>query len=514
MQTSSPPSIGATAALELSIPRSRALLALAAILVLAAALRLPGLWSYPLEQDELYTVIESTALFDSPLRPGIEARPLYYLLQHALFWFLPDSPAALRLLPFIFGMLGIWAVWLLGRRMISPTAGTAAALLTAVSPWHMYVSGMARYGSLVFLLSALLCLFLLRACAEERPRAYLAALAVLILGTLTHPAFLFPAVGMATGTLLVRDSGRLGLRLPSRLALLRLWLPYLGAMALGMTVLMAVDREEALRNHAGRSLGEVLRLLPAVVQWMGPAIFAAGGLGALAAFCFGAGASLRRWGALTLGGILSTMVLLQAAALVTNTYADYAIGMLPLILVGGGALVQQMTGQPGRAWQAAAATAVLLAAVLPQTVSHLADGTRFDFRPAFQTITRTAPQTPVLVRPVVLQQHYAPQLRGIDFSYERARLDAHLAEHGDLWVVAPVQRYGLVYDGDGSGARWLAENCRLAASHVRPRLDYRTYQVNLYRCQTSRAVPAGPDGAAEEVAMGDPARPRPEPRQP
>jgi hypothetical protein len=457
------------------------------ILSLGAALRIPGLWGFPVEQDELYTIIESTELLNSPLHPGIEARPLYYLLQHALLWITPDSPAAVRLLPVVFGMLGIWAVWLLGRRMLGPTAGLAAAFFTAISPWHMYISGMARYPSLLFLLSALACLLLLRSYSSDRPRDYAAALGCLLLGSLTHPTFVFPMVGVAAATLCIRNDGTLGWRAPSPRASKYLWLPYLGLVSVGLLLLIALGREGSLRNFAGRSWAEVLRLIPGVVEWTTPVLFAAGALGGLSAYLFASSVQARRWGAAAILGIASTLSAMFCAALVTNVYADYAASMLPLVFVGAGALIQLVStsAKSRHTWWALACTATIAAAVLPSTVSHLSDGTRFDFRPAFRVIAETAPELKVLARPIILQKYYAPQLSAADLRYDRRFLDAQLAQHGELWIAAPVQRYGLVYDRSGAGAAWLAEHCRLTFSHARPRLDYRIHRVDLYRCRNA-----------------------------
>jgi 4-amino-4-deoxy-L-arabinose transferase-like glycosyltransferase len=467
------------------VERVNARFILLGILALAAALRVPGLWGFPFEQDELYTIIESTELFDSPLHPGIEARPLYYLLQHALFWLTPASAVAVRVLPVVFGMLGIWAVWLLGRRMLGPTAGAAAALFTAVSPWHMYISGMARYPALLFLLSALACLFLLRAYTSERPRDYGAALVCLLLGSLTHPTFLFPVVGIVVGTLCIRNDGSLGWRSPSRQAIKYLWFPYLTALAAGLVLLNTAGREASLRNFSGRSLAEVLRVIPGVVEWMTPVLFAAGVLGALSALLFATNPQARRWGAAATLGIASTLSALFLASFVTNVYADYAASMLPLAFVGAGALVHLIAAShiAHRLWWRLASTATIIAAILPSTVSHFSDGTRFDFRPAFELISDTAPEVMVLTRPIILQQHYAPELVAAELRYDQLFLDEQLAKQRDLWIAAPVQRYGLVYDHSGIGAKWLAEHCRLTFSHARPRLDYRTYRVDLYRCR-------------------------------
>src|SRR5687768_4779092 len=56
--------------------------AVGAILALALLLRLRGITTFSFEQDEIYTMMEGRELFDTPLVPGIEARPLYFLLQH------------------------------------------------------------------------------------------------------------------------------------------------------------------------------------------------------------------------------------------------------------------------------------------------------------------------------------------------------------------------------------------------------------------------------------------------
>src|SRR5690606_19683228 len=205
----------------------------ALILAAAAGLRVHGLGSYPFEEDELYTVVEATHLFESPLQPGIEARPLYYLLQHVLFEWVPPTHVGMRLLPLLFGILGIYVTWKLGAELFGRLGAIAAALWAALAPWHLHVSGMARYGSLLYLLSALFLLFLIRAWDTDRPRDYLAALVVLVLGTATHPTFLFPVAGVALAAVLVGPSGRLGWAWPSRAAWSALWLPFVATAGAG-----------------------------------------------------------------------------------------------------------------------------------------------------------------------------------------------------------------------------------------------------------------------------------------
>lgn len=469
--------------------------ALALILALALALRLWGLWFFPLEQDELYTIVEATQLFGNPLEPGIEARPLYYLLQHAVFSLLPDTAAALRLLPLLFGLAGVWATWRLGREAAGEVAGLTGAFLLAISPWHLYASGMARYWSLVYLLAALGYAGLLRAYRTDRGRDFTVALVPLALGAVTHPSFLFPLPGVALSLSLVRDDGRWGWKWPTRTAFARLWLPLIALLAAGIAVLRLTGNSSSLQNWSGRGTVATLRLVPAMVQWATPVVFAAGGLGALAAAWTrvvhgpgeedGGGApSLRRWGAAALLGGAGTVAALVAASAGTDVYADYGMAALPLAVVSAGVLVEMGADRvsSGRRIFAVTSVLVLAAGVMPSTVSHLSDGTRFDYRPAFREIRNAGGSAPVLASPIVVQRRYAPELDGRPLPREPAFLDSLLRAEGRFWVVAPVRRYGIVGDPDGEMERWLSAHCRLRRADEGFRLDYRRYRVEVHEC--------------------------------
>lgn len=466
-------------------------LAVGAIVVVALLLRLRGLATFPYIEDELYTLVESTELFGTQYKPGIDARPLYYLLQHALLWVLPPVPATLRLMPIVFGVLGVFVTWLLGRRALGPTAGIVGALLAAISPWHMFASGMARYWSLVYLLAALAFLLVPRACEVDRPRPYLVALAVLVAGTLTHPTFVFPVVGLALALTLVREEGPVRWHPPSRRALAWLWLPYAAVLAIELAVLGTVGREPVVLTLGGRGMGARLMLMPGVIEWMTPVVFAAGALGALALFASGESWA-RRWGAMATLGATATLGALVAASLVTEAYVDYGMAMLPLVFVSAGGLIElgARVVRAGRErWFARIATMVLVAGVLASTVSHLADGTRYDPRPAFARIERERPDILVLTVPIIMQRAYAPQLRARELSANTTQLDSLLTAERDFWVVSPSKREGSILPNGAELVAWLGERCHLAEAHERRRLDYRRYRVELWRC--TRVEPVG-----------------------
>jgi len=74
---------------------------LVAILLIATLVRAYGIWAFPFEQDELYTIDEATTLFHTKLLPGIQARPVFFLMEHPIMVSLPHTPVVLRAIPFI-----------------------------------------------------------------------------------------------------------------------------------------------------------------------------------------------------------------------------------------------------------------------------------------------------------------------------------------------------------------------------------------------------------------------------
>ena len=88
------------------------------LLSAGAALRLHGIVELPLIEDAFYTLRDAAQLTDK-----IRTRPLYFLLQNGVFQFLPVNHLSLRLLPLLFGLLGIFAIWAAGNRLFGPPRG-------------------------------------------------------------------------------------------------------------------------------------------------------------------------------------------------------------------------------------------------------------------------------------------------------------------------------------------------------------------------------------------------------
>ncbi|MEO7043343.1 MAG: glycosyltransferase family 39 protein [Gemmatimonadaceae bacterium] len=459
--------------------------AVAAVMIVAVLLRVYEVFRFPFEQDELYSIDEATNLFHTRLLPGIQARPVFFLLEHP-FLSLTTAPAApfLRLLPLLFGVAGVWVTWRLARELAGAAAGFLALVLVAVSPWHLYASGFGRYYSLVYLLAALVYWQLPKALDADTPRRFLVVLIPLLLGTWTHPSFVFPVVGVALAVSIFGPDGSVRFRWPSRAAWMWLWGPYLALSILVVALIRALHHSADVANGGDRGLVATLRLVPAMVDWMT----------LLVATSFVAGVVLlirsergneRRFGWMAVFGCVCTLIALFALSFDTAIYADYGIAALPLVLAAAAfpvAWLRENLAIGSRPIGVNAVAWILVIGILPSTVSHLSDGTRFDYRPALSQINQTAPEIEVLAWPIVIQRAYDPGLKSREIPTTAAGLDSALQRYQDLWAIVSVKRYGIVGDDTGGMAQWLRQNCRQNGEYQRPRLDYRIYRVDLWRC--------------------------------
>lgn len=468
---------------------ARARLTVGLLILGGLAIRAPGVLEFPFEQDELYTVIESTSLFESPLHPGIHARPVYPLLQHLLLRVTPASELSLRALPLLFGLMGIWVTWHLGRRAFGASAGLAAAGLLAISPWHIYVSGMARYWSLVYLLAALAMLLLIKAYQTDRTRDLLSALLVVLVGSATHPSFVFPMLGVAIGLSCKPTRGGIRWQWPSLQAWKWLWGP-VGVLAiLSFLLLLATGNESELRNWTGRGTEANLRLVPAIVQWIGPTVLIAAIIGALAMIGVRRSERQRKFAVVASLGVLATLTLMVAASTLTDVYADYAVAGLPLIMVNAGALLELGVGsrQPSKVISRLAIFLVIAAGILPSTVSYMADGSRLDYRQTFAYVRRIDPNALVLTSPIIIQRHYASALNAHELKMDTHSIDTELNIAQKLFIVVSRRRYGIVGDRSGEVESWIWQHCSMRFAHEKTRLDYRVYRVELYECGSTTA---------------------------
>ncbi len=458
-----------------------------ALLAVAAAFRVPGVMGHIFDQDELYTLVESTHLFSTTLEPGIEARPVYYLLQHALLGVVPHTEIGLRILPMVFGLAGVLLTWWIATRLAGRTAGLMAGILVAAAPWHVYVSSTARYYSLVYLLAAGFFYCFLRAARDSNGwKWHVSAVTCLILGASTHPTFVFPAfAGSALVVVAAWALRRLNGVSPWRL-IGGVAVPFAVFLSIAFGILVSIGRETAVRNLEGRGITAVLNLIPGVIEWISPLLLVAALVASFGLLRHSSRTSDLVWSLMALGGIIGTLVILFVAALVTNSYPYYATAMLPLIFVTLGVGIARLTAllPTRRGWAAAALVVILLAGISPGAVSQLTHGTKFDYRPALEQARAETDGDLVLAWPIIVQRYYAPDLRSREFRPNPDYLAGILAAEGSFWAIASRRRHGLVGDAGDAARRWLSRECEEVNSFQGRRFDFRLYEVILYRCGT------------------------------
>jgi len=170
---------------------SRLLLAAALLLGLVRFFRL-GEWSLWIDEALTYSDALHGESFSNPL--GYRLFAFYLTLAGDR----PDE-FTLRLLPAIFGWLCIPLTWWAFRPFSGARAAGAAALLVAVSSWHLYWSQTARFYTLEMALALAGSGIWLRGLRAESRLTVVAGLLVAAAACLAHPgaAFLLPALVVA-----------------------------------------------------------------------------------------------------------------------------------------------------------------------------------------------------------------------------------------------------------------------------------------------------------------------------
>ncbi|MGD1051812.1 MAG: glycosyltransferase family 39 protein [Solirubrobacteraceae bacterium] len=161
-----------------------------AILLLAAAVRLPTLSLQSFWYDEAYTPVHdlhaSLAATLSSVGANENTPPLWYVLVWAVSRALGTGAVALRLLSALAGVALVGVGWAIGEELDSRRTAAILAAILALNPLMVWYSQEARAYELYALLGALSLLCFLR--AYRRPRAGSLALWSLssVLALLTH----------------------------------------------------------------------------------------------------------------------------------------------------------------------------------------------------------------------------------------------------------------------------------------------------------------------------------------
>ena len=179
--------------------------AIAAVLVLAGALRLPTLGSRSLWLDE---AIVAHAGSDGVWSAIQQAKtdwggvPLDYVLVSASISLLGRSEWAVRLPAVLLGLASVLLLYYLGKLLAGRETGIVAAVLLAVSPAHLWYSQEARFYSLAVFMTLLTTLLFAIALRSNKRRAW-AGYGVSCVLALYSQYYLALVIGLHVGSLLL-----------------------------------------------------------------------------------------------------------------------------------------------------------------------------------------------------------------------------------------------------------------------------------------------------------------------
>lgn len=480
------------------------------LIVVACALRFWRLGDWGFDSDEIFMLRDSV-----DLQHG-NPRPLLYLLNHYLVQpFIPLDEFGIRLLPAIFGVLAIPALYLVARRLVGTRAALFGALLLAVSGLHVYYSQFGRYWTLVFLLSAIYPFAIYLGLRERSRPTLLIGLLVGVLAVLAHPASVLLLGGLAVwlvGTYLRRDhlvwlwnqrnvksvrwGGGLVLLVAVAVAvrfipMLRAWISQRDSVPRGEFLLHLPDM---------RGLKELLLLSAYVESLTFPLVL----IGALGIYLLWRRPRDRSLALLLASMFVFPLVFILLLSFRTPISTFYLVPTTPILFIGTGVFLDRLTevdvGLRPRWLLPAAVVTVIISAGGPTLISQYLDGRRYDFRGAAQWLNeRVAPGDLIFSDQPVVMSHY---LRGVQA--ERLVADPpllmrsedllHQAGHeGTLWLVAPYSSRGghRTNRKIGSLKAWIYDNCQLRNVVGVARLDFRVNELQIFQCPPTRPVTAG-----------------------
>lgn len=475
------------------------LVLLAGLVILASVLRFWHLGAWNFQATEMFTLRDS-------LSPKLtNPRPLGYLLNYYLVGsFRPLDEFGLRLLPAVFGVLAIPALYLVCRRLVGTRAALYSALLVAVSPLNIMWSQLARYWSLVFLLCAIYP-YALYLGIRERNRRWLALGCVSgVLAVLAHPMSVLLLGGL--GVYLVASLwGKDLLGLWSQKAVR--WTVVLGMALIAAILVRFVPMLQSWISIHDSPLrhGQFLRH-PPVVQGLRQIAYVLIYVESLTVPVVLSAIAGIYW--LWQGGDRPVARLLTSLAafhigfvtllsLRTNVSQYYLLPSAPVFYLGAGIFIDQLfrVNAPWRPhWLLPAImVAMSIAAGAATLISDARDGRRYDFRGSAHWIApRLGPTDIVFSDQPMVTAHYLPQqpVRHLilDVGVLKDAMDElrRAGGGGALWIVAPAPSHAYRPTMKKGGMiRWIYDNCQVSNRIGVGRIDFRQHYLDIYHCPSA-----------------------------
>jgi Dolichyl-phosphate-mannose-protein mannosyltransferase len=469
---------------------------LAAVILLAFALRFWRLGAWTFAGDEIFTLRDS-------LHPELSnPRPLLYFLNYYLVRpFLPLNELGLRLLPATFGVLTIPAFYYMGRRLVGTRAALFGTLLLAVNSFNVYQSQFARYWSLVFLLSAVYPFAIYLGLRERNGRILTLGLLTGVLATLAHPVSVLLVGGLALWLLLTQRD-RLAQMWSQKSVRWGTLLVVLLVGAIGIRYIPLL-RDWIMMHDAQLRPGDNLLHLPGKpwVKQIAILLSFADGLTLPLVLASAAGIYLlwqgrdRPLAVLLMCLFLFPLAFILLLSFRTAVSTTYLLTTAPIFFIGAGVFLDRLAELDSRLrpkWLLSATVAgIIIVQSIPTLISQYRDGRRNDFRSVAHWLSdRLAPGDIVFSDQYQVLMHYlgdteVQPLRGDPAPLrESARELGAGGTGGTLWIVAPVSSRG----GHRTNPKidnlkgWIYSNCQLRNSIGVARLDFRQNELQIYRC--------------------------------
>lgn len=496
---------------------SRELLLLTGLIALATALRFWRLGDWNFQATEMFTLRDSvTAQFWNP-------RPLGYLLNYYLVKpFRALDEFGLRLLPALFGVLAIPAFYFVSRRLLGTRAALFGALLLTFSPLHVMYSQLARYWSLVFLLSTIYPYALYIGVRDRNGRALALGVVTGILAALAHPV----SVLLLMGPVLLLVAQVRGERLA------RLW----SQNTVRWTALLLVVAGVAIAwrfipmfqgwiSLHDKKPGSGQFLVPSVEPGAKQIFFLLAFVDSLTLplVLIAVVGIYLLWRerdkvlALFLASVaVFPIAFLTLITLRTPSAQYYLLPAVPVFFLGAGLFLARLFEVDWRLrprWLLpATVVAVVISAGASTLISDQLNGRRYDFRSMAHWLEpRLAPGDIVFSDQPMVLAHYLPgaqvqHLLADTTSLVQSVRQLHQSGAGGaLWIVAPSRGHAFRTDLTRGGLiGWIYDNCQLRNLTGKGRMDFRQQYLQLYRCPPA---PVPLTGVENESGPSEPASP-------
>lgn len=466
--------------------------------VLGALLRFWKLGEWNFQATEIFTLRDSTSpQFGNP-------RPLMYLLNYYVMRpLMPLDEFSLRLLPALFGILAVPALYYVGRKLVGARAALFATLFLVFSPLHISYSQLARYWSLVFLLCAIYP-YAIYVGIRDRDRGMLTlGIVTGVLAVLAHPVSILLLGGMALFVLasLRRDQWQ------------RLWRSQaikVAAAAAVLVIAVIVVRfvpmlyswitehdtnpgygQFLLRPRSAPGLKQLFIVAAYLESLTFPLSLAA------AAGAYWLSQRERSVAFYLLCVAMFPIAFLTLLSLRTSISAYYLLPSAPAFFLAAGVFFDRICDLDGRLrprWVLPAVLSLsILASNTPLLISDYRDGRRYNFRGAANWLKdRLAPGDVVFSDQPLVLAHYLPESEVEHLRPNAAPLQESMSElqqagqGGTLWVVAPAPSHPFRTNLQHGGLiGWIYDHCQLRRMVGVGRIDFRQQYLQVYRCPSN-----------------------------